>query len=199
MDDRWKLPVFTHLIHLVTRMIMTRPTLFVLDEAWTYFREPFMAKKILECLKLARRRNCGVVPATQSLADIDPTTPLGSAMLTECMTKIFTPNAGADRRERDVDLYRNAGLTDHEIYRIANTLRRANDYYYTSPVGRRPFSLDLKGLALAMCASTSGTDLTRAGELIHANPRGWVADFLTERGLPDWGAAWVGSEIGSVG
>lgn len=198
VDDRWKLPVLTHIIHLTTRLAMVRPMLFVIDEAWTYFKDPFMSKMIHEFLKLARRRNCAVIAATQSLQDIDPNSPLGSAMLSECLTKVFLPNPGADRRDADVTAYKNAGLSDYEIYRLANELKRANDYYYTSPVGRRPFSLDLKGVARTMCASTSGNELVRADELMRNNPTNWVSDLLEEHGLADWGETWKTLEVGNL-
>jgi len=193
-DRRWKLPVYTHIIHLALRRAMTRPTLFVIDEAWAAFDDEYMSGIILEFLKVARKRNVAVVAATQAMLDITESKRLGTAMLQECLTKVFTPNLGADQRQADLEGYRAAGLTQHEVARIA-TLRRANEYYYVSPVGRRPFSLDLRGVAKAFCAGTSGADLGAVDELINQYPADWPAKLLEASDLPKWAEAFRQYEV----
>jgi type IV secretion system protein VirB4 len=190
LDKRFKLPIYTHIIHLAMRRAMTRPTLFVMDEAWKFFDDEYMSRILREFLKVARKRNVAVVLATQALQDIEANKQLGSAVMQECLTKVFTPNAGADHRELDMAAYRAAGLTAHEITRVSH-LRRADEYYYTSPVGRRPFSLDLHGVARTFCAGTSGQDLAVVDALIAQYPTDWVARLLERNALPDWADSWI--------
>jgi len=63
------LPVLTYLFHRLEAQFDGRPTLLVLDEAWVFLDDPVFASRIREWLKTLRKKNVGVVFATQSLAD----------------------------------------------------------------------------------------------------------------------------------
>src|SRR4029077_15654917 len=69
---------------------------FVMDEAWRFFRNPTIKNYIVEALKTWRKRNAAMIVATQSRDDL-----LHSEMLDvvveSCPTKFFLANPGMDR------------------------------------------------------------------------------------------------------
>ena len=95
-------PVLTYLFHRLEARFDGRPTLLVLDEAWTFLDDALFAARIREWLKTLRKKNVAVVFATQSLADIERSS-IAPAMIESCPTRIFLPNdralraAGAQR------------------------------------------------------------------------------------------------------
>ena len=65
-------PVLTYLFHRLEARFDGRPSLLILDEAWTFLDEALFAARIREWLKTLRKKNVEVLFATQSLADIGP-------------------------------------------------------------------------------------------------------------------------------
>ena len=84
-------PVLTYLFHRLEARFDGRPTLLVLDEAWTFLDEPLFAARIREWLKTLRKKNVAVLFATQSLADIERSV-IAPALIESCPTRIFLPN-----------------------------------------------------------------------------------------------------------
>jgi type IV secretion system protein VirB4 len=143
-------PAMVHLFNLIEKKFDGRLTLLVLDEAWLFLRNGTFAEKIMEWLKVLRKKNVFVVFATQDVADVEQS-PLKTTVIQQCLTKIYLadPNAVSPGM---IGVYRAFGLTDTEIGLIASaTMKR--DYFYTSPLGRRMFQLDLGPLTLALTGS----------------------------------------------
>ncbi|MEQ1908073.1 MAG: DUF87 domain-containing protein [Vicinamibacterales bacterium] len=90
-------------------------TLFLLDEAWRFAKDPTVKNYIVEALKTWRKHNAALLLATQS--DQDLVAPdLLRAVLDNCPTKAFLANPGIDlahARER-------FHLTEREARRIAD-------------------------------------------------------------------------------
>jgi type IV secretion/conjugal transfer VirB4 family ATPase len=90
-------------------------TLFLLDEAWRFAKDPTVKNYIVEALKTWRKHNAALLLATQS--DQDLVAPdLLRAVLDNCPTKVFLANPGIDlahARER-------FHLTEREARRIAD-------------------------------------------------------------------------------
>ena len=84
-------PVLTYLFHRLEARFDGRPTLLILDEAWTFLDDALFAARIREWLKTLRKKNVAVVFATQSLADIERST-IAPALIESCPTRIFLPN-----------------------------------------------------------------------------------------------------------
>ncbi|MDR2768191.1 MAG: hypothetical protein LBB82_07695, partial [Treponema sp.] len=88
-----------------------------------------------------------VVFATQEVADVGKSA-VKSTVIQQCLTKIYLADPSALTAGM-IDVYRTFGLSDSEIALIAaSTMKR--DYFYTSPLGRRLFQLDLGPLTLAL-------------------------------------------------
>jgi len=87
---------------------------FVMDEAWRFFRHPVIKAYITEALKTWRKKNAAMVMATQSGDDL-----LASGMLStiveSCPTKLFLANPGMNQ-----EAYRSAfHLNETEAATIA--------------------------------------------------------------------------------
>src|SRR3546814_13046414 len=70
-------PVLTYLFHRIEQRFDGRPTLLILDEAWSLFDDPLFADRIREWLKTLRKQNVAVLVGNQSHAaiterDIEP-------------------------------------------------------------------------------------------------------------------------------
>lgn len=109
-------PLLFYILHRANDAIYA-PTLagtfkvFVLDEAWRFFRHPAVRLYVTEALKTWRKRNAAMVLATQSLDDLRQSELL-SVAVESCPTKLLLANPGMDRSlYRDV-LQLNATETD---------------------------------------------------------------------------------------
>jgi type IV secretion system protein VirB4 len=143
-------PALVYLFNTVEKMFDGSLALLVLDEAWLFLKNEVFAEKITEWLKVLRKKNVFVVFATQDVADVEKS-PLKTTIIQQCLTKIYLADPSAITAGM-IDVYRAFGLTDAEISLIASaTMKR--DYFYTSPLGRRLFRLDLGPLTLAIIGS----------------------------------------------
>ena len=133
-------PLLSYLFHKVEEKLTGPPSLIVLDECWLFFDNEQFAGKIREWLKVLRKKNTGVIFATQELGDI-MNSKLFTTILDACLTKIFLPNANAMSDNYSV-IYRKFGLNGKEIEIISESTPK-KEYYYKSPKGSRLFELAL--------------------------------------------------------
>src|SRR6185503_15306240 len=182
-------PVLTYLFHRLEARFDGRPTLLVLDEAWTFLDDALFAARIREWLKTLRKRNVAVVFATQSLADVERST-IAPALIESCPTRIFLPNDRAlEPQARSI--YERFGLNARqvEILRLAAPKR---DYYAQTARGNRLFELGLGPVALALCGASSPDDQ----RLIDRCNAGGAATGFAARFLEAKGLAWAAELIG---
>jgi type IV secretion system protein VirB4 len=149
-------PALVYLFNLVEKMFDGRLSMLVLDEAWLFLRNETFADKIAEWLKVLRKKNVFVVFATQEVADVEKS-PLKTTVIQQCLTKIYLADPGAGTAGM-IDVYRAFGLSDPEITLISQA-RMKRDYFYTSPLGRRLFRLDLGPLTLALIGAADHESL----------------------------------------
>jgi len=143
-------PALVYLFNLVEKKFDGRLALLVLDEAWLFLKNETFSDKIAEWLKVLRKKNVYVVFATQDVGDVAKS-PLKTTIIQQCLTKIYLADPSA-LTSGLTNAYREFGLTDSEINLIASaTMKR--DYFYTSPMGRRLFQLDLGPLTLSLIGS----------------------------------------------
>jgi type IV secretion system protein VirB4 len=178
-------PVLTYLFHRLEARFDGRPTLLVLDEAWTFLDEPMFAARIREWLKTLRKKNVAVLFATQSLADIEQSA-VAPALIESCPTRIFLPNDRAlEPQARTV--YERFGLNGRQI-EILGLATPKRDYYVQSAQGNRLFELGLGPVALAFTAASSPDDQKLIDNvIIEASEAGFADTFLRAKGL-DWAA-----------
>ncbi|MBX9591765.1 MAG: conjugal transfer protein TrbE [Hyphomonadaceae bacterium] len=163
----------------------SRPTLLILDEAWTFLDDALFAARIREWLKTLRKKNVAVVFATQSLADIERST-IAPALIESCPTRIFLPNDRAlEPQARAV--YERFGLNARQI-EILSIAAPKRDYYAQTARGNRLFELGLGPIALALCGASSPDDQRLIDRcLANGTAAGFAARFLEAKGLA-WAA-----------
>jgi type IV secretion system protein VirB4 len=188
------LPVLTYLFHRLEERFASlsetgekgRPTLLILDEAWVYLDNPVFAARIREWLKVLRKKNVGVVFATQSLADIADSA-IAPAIVESCPQRIFLPNDRAIEPQARA-AYERFGLNDRQVELIARATPKRH-YYLQSRRGNRLFELGLGPIALALCGASDPASQTLIDQVLaEGGADGFAARFLDARGL-DWAAA----------
>src|SRR5262249_11489331 len=142
-------PVLTYLFHRLEARFDGRPTLVVLDEAWTFLDDATFAARIREWLKTLRKKNVAVVFATQSLADIERSS-IAPALIESCPTRIFLPNERALEPQARV-VYERFGLNSRQI-EILSRATPKRDYYAQTARGNRLFELGLGAVGLTIAA-----------------------------------------------
>ena len=182
-------PVLTYLFHRLEARFDGRPTLLILDEAWTFLDDAIFAARIREWLKTLRKKNVAVVFATQSLADIERSS-IAPALIESCPTRIFLPNDRAlEPQARSV--YERFGLNARQI-EILSLAAPKRDYYAQTARGNRLFELGLGPVALALCGASSPDDQRLIDRCIAGGTAtGFAARFLDAKGLA-WAAELIG-------
>jgi hypothetical protein len=151
-------PALLYLFNQVDKKFDGRLSLLVLDEAWLFLKNPAFADKLAEWLKVLRKKNVYVLFATQDVADVEKS-PLKTTVVQQCLTKIYLADPSAVTAAMR-EVYRAFGLSDPEISLISQAQMK-RDYFYTSPLGRRLFRLDLGPLQLALLGSPNHELLDR--------------------------------------
>ncbi|OAI45997.1 hypothetical protein AYO45_01945 [Gammaproteobacteria bacterium SCGC AG-212-F23] len=173
----------------------TKPTLIILEEAWSYISHDVFARKLKGWLKTLRKKNARVVFATQSLADLyDPgskcLTATTAAIMESCPTKVYLPNSSMELEMQE--LYRKMGLSERQIEIISKIAVPKRHYYITTPEGNRLVDLglsDVKPLALSFI----GLSKKKSKELIECKENygnEWVFYWLNQCGFLEWSDYW---------
>ena len=181
--------MLTYLFHRLEARFDGRPTLLILDEAWTFLDDALFAARIREWLKTLRKKNVAVVFATQSLADIERST-IAPALIESCPTRIFLPNDRALEPQAQ-RVYERFGLNARQI-EILSIAAPKRDYYAQTARGNRLFELGLGPVALALCGASSPDDQRLIDRcLADGGSTGFAARFLDAKGLA-WAAELIG-------
>jgi type IV secretion/conjugal transfer VirB4 family ATPase len=92
-------PLLFYVLHRANVSIYdeAQPTfkVFVIDEAWRFFRNPVIKAYIVEALKTWRKKNAAMILATQSSDDL-LTSEILPVVVESCPTKFFLSNPGMD-------------------------------------------------------------------------------------------------------
>jgi type IV secretion system protein VirB4 len=180
-------PVLSYLFHRLEQKFTGSPTLLILDEAWLFLDHPLFAQKIREWLKSLRKKNVGVIFATQSISDVLLNATIVSSLLESCPSRIFLPNDRALEPQVQEN-YQRLGLNERQIQLLA-TAKPKQQYYYQSTVGNRLFDLILDPIALAFCAASTPED-KKTIQLLqekHSGHINFIQAYLEKKGL-GWAA-----------
>jgi type IV secretion system protein TrbE len=178
-------PVLTYLFRRLEQRFDGRPTLLMLDEAWLYLDQPLFAARIRDWLKTLRKKNVGVVFATQSLADIAEST-IAPAIIESCPQRIFLPNDRASEPQIRV-AYERFGLNDRQIAILAESVPK-REYYIQSQAGNRLFELELGPIALSLCGASGPVDQARIDAVLAQHePADFAGAWFSTQGL-NWAA-----------
>jgi type IV secretion system protein VirB4 len=173
------LPIITYIFRRIEQALDGRPSLLLLDEAWIMLGHPAFRDKIREWLKVFRKKNCGVVLATQSLSDAK-NSGIFDVLVESCPTKILLANPEA-RQSDQIALYRDLGCNERVIGQIAEATPK-REYFAMSPEGRRMFQLALNPEQLAFLGVSDKHSIARI-QALHTQygPDGWQQHWLQER------------------
>jgi type IV secretion system protein VirB4 len=150
-----------------------------------FLDDPVFASRIREWLKTLRKKNVGVVFATQSLADVQRSV-IAPAIIESCPTRIFLPSPQAVEPQLR-PIYEGFGLNPRQIEMIARAAPK-RDYYVQSRLGNRLFDLGLGPVALAFVAASAPRDHALIDQVLEgAGTAGFVDAWLRTRGLA-WAA-----------
>ena len=164
----------------VARRFDGRPTLVVLDEAWSFFAHPLWVHRLRSWLKEGRKHNVAVLMATQSVADA-ARSELTADLLESCPTKLYLPNPQAKTRAAREN-YDALGLEPAQVDLIARITPK-RELYVDQPGGRRVISLPMGPATLSILGRTSSDDSARALRLRPGNPDFWKEDFTNDTGI----------------
>lgn len=154
----------------VARQFDGRPTLVVLDEAWSFFEHDLFQARVKDWLKTGRKQNVAVVMATQSITDATGAA-ITAHLLESCPTRIYLPNPEA-RSPLIAKDYSALGLDPTQIELIAR-IEAKRDYYVLQSERRRVVRFPLGPGGLSLLARTGKDDSTRAAALADQNPDYW--------------------------
>lgn len=181
LGEKYALPVLLYLFHRIENSLTGAPAIVYLDEAWLMLGHPAFAGKIREWLKVMRKKNCAIIMATQSLADLKES-PIYSTLIESTATKVFLPNPTA-MQESTMPLYMDFGLNIRQIQSIAQGIKKLN-YYVVQELFSRMVNLELGPLTLAFCGVSDPDKIRRIDELIAAfGADKWQEQWLAENKL----------------
>jgi len=180
LGDKALIPILLYLFYRIEKQLQGQPTLLILDEAWLMLSHTVFRNKIREWLKVLRKSNCAVVLATQSLSDATRSG-IVDVLHESCPTKIFLPNPSA-AEQGSQEFYHHFGLSQRQIQIIAEAIPK-RQYYYTSPLGKRLFELNLGPIAMAFVGASGKEDLKTLKHLVNIDPEYWMWQWLMLRGV----------------
>jgi type IV secretion system protein VirB4 len=149
-------PLLTYLMHRIDKAMTGIPTLIPQDESWMFMENEIYGDQLRKWTKTIRKHNGAIVLASTSLADIRENKN-ASSLIDSLPTKVYLPNAEI-LDESNQALYRGFGLNEKEIKILAEAQGK-RDYYVKSKLGSRKIDLGLGELALAVCGSSSKSDI----------------------------------------
>ncbi len=183
LDDKILLPVLDYLFRKIDLRLKGQPAFLLIDEAWIAFKNPIFSKRIIEWLKVFRKRNCSVILATQNLADTatSETETLLSELIISTASKIFLPNPAAIKDEFKI-IYKKFGLNEQQIKIIANAIPKRQYFHYTEE-GSRLFELAIGELALKFVAVSTMPEINMIKGYINTYSDKWVYHYLSDKGI----------------
>lgn len=179
LDEKILVPVLLYLFRRVERRLDGRPTLIVIEELWAPLLRTVFANRIRQWLLTLRKQNTAVVLVAHTPAQL-AAVPAKQVLVESCPTRILCPNPDATS-DATAPLYRELGLNDREIARLAAAVPK-RDYYVASPGGRRLVQLELGPVALAFLGALAGLSPDEARAAVQA--------LVMQEG-DDWPAAWL--------
>lgn len=168
-------PVLDYLFERIEQRLTGAPSVFILDEAWSFLGHELFAERIEKWLRELRKTNTALVMATQFMGDALETG-LSGPLIQSCKTRIFLSDPDA-RNTRLSQAYRHLDLSDTQIDILA-TMQPARQYYVVKPEGRRIVDFCLGPKALRILGDTDVESVPRTTRLWQADPENWWRDIL---------------------
>ena len=97
-NDEVRAPIMSYMLHRISGLLDGQRLVLDIDEFWRALGDPAFTHLAQDGLKTWRKQNAMMVLGTQSPADV-LRSPIAHAILEQCATKIFLPNATAQARD----------------------------------------------------------------------------------------------------
>lgn len=146
MLTQWKdealVPFLVYIINRIKIYLLplNYPVFLFMNEIWAVLLNKKFIPFLEDLLRTGGKNNLTLILATQQTTDIT-NSPLADVLITSCPTKIYLPNPEA-KTDNIYKGYHTLGLNNRQIQIISNSTPK-KQYYYTSPLGRRKFELDI--------------------------------------------------------
>jgi type IV secretion system protein TrbE len=171
-------PVMSYVFHACEQRFDTRtPTLIPIDDAAVTWAIPDYETNGKKWMVTTAKKNVSLGFFTHSLTQVFDS-PLGALLIESCPTNFVLPNAAA-RTPAMAAVYERMGFNAAEIGMIASLRPQRDCYYSNELLGKRPFSVHLSPLLLAMFARNTQED--------HA----LMDTILAQEGLHHFAPAWL--------
>ena len=190
--DKYVLPVLDYLFRRIELRLDGSPSFIFIDEAWITFKHPHFAPKIVEWLKVLRKKNCALIMATQSLSDAanSESSALIGELIQSTASKIFLPNPMARANEDFMNLYKKFGLNERQIDIIASGIPKCHYYHFTIE-GARQFELAIGKFALAFVAVSDPEKINEIKKLKEMYNEEWVKYWLEYNNISNLGRLYM--------
>ena len=178
-------PVTNLLFHRMEQRFDTRrPMLVIMDDAAVTWALPDYEANGKKWMVTTAKKNVSLGFFTHSLTQVFES-PLGGLLIESCPATFALPNAAA-KTPKMAAVYAQMGFNPTEIGTIASLRPQQDCYYANELVGKRPFSLRLSPLLLAMCARNRQEDHDLMDTLLAEHGRqGFAAAWLEAQGFPE--------------
>ena len=177
MEKTVILPTILYLFRKIEKSLDGSPTLIILDEVWLLLENDVFRDMIREWLKVLRKANAAVVMATQSVTDA-----MGSGIIDviveSCQTRILLPHPTVGEQTHRSFYQDILGMNEREIELLSRAIPK-KQYYYSSPLGKRLFELNLRPKTLCFVGTSSPQDVGELKQLMQDNPVDWRDAWLS--------------------
>lgn len=178
LDPKIFIPTMNYIIYQFIRSLDGSPSMLLIDEAWTFFKDATMRAQMEEWFRVLAKANCIVILATQSLTDAISSGFL-PLLLESCATKVFLPNPEA-KNNNIAEVYKEFGFSETEIELIAEAVRQ-RQYYVSSFDGKRLIDLGLGPLTLSFVGVSSKEDVNTMRHLSETYGTQWPLEWAKRR------------------
>jgi type IV secretion system protein VirB4 len=179
--DEVRTPAMLYLFHRIAERVDGRRLVLDIDEFWKVLDDPAFTELARDGLKTWRKQNALMVFGTQSPADA-LRSPIAHAILEQCATKIFLPNAHGQARDY-VDGF---GLTQEE-FRLVREVLTPESHRFLVKQGHDSVvvELDLRGMDDALAILSGRTETVALLDRLRAEAGDdyaqWRAPFHNQR------------------
>ncbi len=174
-------PVTLYLFHLVRQLLDGRRLVCWMDEFWRLLADAAFENFAKDGPKTWRKLNGVMCLATQSASDVLDS-PISRTLVEQTPTKVFFPNADADRREYTEGF----GLTEREFRLLKNELAPGSRTFLVKQAHHSVVcQLDLKGFdaeLAVMSGRAGGIDALSELMATGPHPQHWLPRFLAAHG-----------------
>lgn len=184
LNDSLYIPILRCIFHRLTHLFHDRrPTILLLEEAWSLLDHPIFETMLKNWLLTLRKFNVAVGFISQNIDHVTGSA-IGDTIKESCPSKIFLPNPSINDPTIK-EKYLAFGLNEQQIYILCNAIPK-QDYYLTTPIGNRLFELDLNPLTLSFIGVSKKEDIDKFNTIHDMSNSKWINKWLSYRGLNEW-------------